>query len=134
MSFVDRTGRVLLVPLLLCLAGCSGESQPKGVVTGTVTYEGTPVKAGVVNFENSAAGQAAQATIVDGRFQVEVPIPPGIYEVSVTPPPSPPPTPGESTPPPDPADIPAKYRTLGTSDLTAEISEGTNELKFELTP
>ncbi|MCA9115024.1 MAG: hypothetical protein KDA79_08055 [Planctomycetaceae bacterium] len=117
------------------ISGCGGaDQQPESQVAGTVTFDGSPVKAGLINFEASAAGHAAQAKIEDGSFKVEAPIPPGSYKVSVTPPASGPPVPGESSPLPEAADIPEKYRTLESSDLKAEIREGDNNLEFKLTP
>jgi hypothetical protein len=59
---------------LLAAAGCT-TSTGKGVVEGTVTLDGQPLKSGLICFM-PANGKSATAdtTITDGRFSLEVPI------------------------------------------------------------
>jgi len=124
-------------PLLLALVliGCGGsETNPSGSVSGTVLFNDAPVEAGVVNFEAPGTGEAAQATITDGEFTLSTPLAVGTYNVTITPPPEPPPVPGETPPPVEAKDIPARYRDPKTSDLTAEVKEGTNQFTFKMVP
>jgi len=72
----------------LCMAligfalGCSADAK-HGIVTGTVTLDGQPLKSGTIRFD-STDGQAAaaDASIADGRFSAKVP--PGDKRVSIT--------------------------------------------------
>jgi hypothetical protein len=120
----------------LCVAaGCGGgPSKPSATVSGEVLFEGKPVEAGMVNFESPATGMATQAPLRSGSFQFPQPVPLGSYKVSIAPPPDPPPVPGQTQPPADPKDIPKKYRSITTSDLTAEVKSGGAPFKFELKP
>lgn len=62
--------RVILAAALLCLAGCSSDTLHD--VTGTVTYDGKPLPAGVVWFDPDAKhpGNPPQgfAYVKDGKF------------------------------------------------------------------
>jgi hypothetical protein len=124
----------LAAGLVAGVAGCGDgkPSQPVGTVSGKVQFSGKPVETGVVNFESLKTGAAAQATISDGEFEVPVPVPLGQYKVTVSPPPEAPPVPGKKVPPPRAADIPVRYQTQKTSNLSAEVKEGSNEFTFEL--
>ncbi len=131
------TKTTIVLTGLLCainFIGCSGGGKelPSGSVSGTVTYQGKPVVEGRVDFESDPPGYGAGATIKDGQFAIEGGVVLGKYKVAIIPPPPPPPQPGVAPTDTDPADIPEKYRSLTTSDLTAEIKDGKNELKFEL--
>ena len=63
--------RVVPAVLLAALvAGCSDGSPRLYRVTGTVTWQGKPVGAGVINFVDPAGqSPAVSAKIVDGRFE-----------------------------------------------------------------
>jgi hypothetical protein len=53
----------------LAVAGCGGST---GTITGTVTYQGKPLKGGVVMFTPAGGGGAAVATIgEDGTYTAE---------------------------------------------------------------
>lgn len=56
------------------LAGCGG-TGPTAVVTGTVTYNGQPVKEGTITFTSKGGrGSVNGGTITDGKYTVrEVP-------------------------------------------------------------
>jgi hypothetical protein len=79
--------RSLLVGLFLlglAAGGCSGSGSkegPTGTVSGTVTYAGTPLTAGVVNFigEKRTASGPIQP---DGRYTVTAPV--GAAKITVT--------------------------------------------------
>src|SRR4029079_11622130 len=62
--------------------GCSADVK-RGTVSGTVTFDGQPLKSGTIRFD-SADGRtaAADATISDGKFKVT--LPPGDKRVSIT--------------------------------------------------
>ena len=119
--------------LVFALAGC-GKKSDLVAVTGTVSYDGQPLKKGTMLFEPSE-GRMARADIVEGAI-VNVTTQqngdgahPGLHKVAIfswTREPV-----GMETPP---SVIPRIYNSPETSGLTAEISApGPNELKFELT-
>jgi hypothetical protein len=125
----------LLLPAVLCLAGCRG-GTPMGQVAGKVTFQGKPVSQGRVSFQNPATGASDEALLNnDGTFAVESPLPVGEYKVMVMPlvvrekadPRGP--VVGVERPAPD---IPEKYRTIGTTDLKATVKEGKNDIPLEM--
>lgn len=126
-----------LTALLLIVAGCGGggpAKKPVGKVEGTVTFEGKPVEAGSVSLELKGGGGGALATIgAGGKFTIaEVPV--GTYVVTVLPVEL---TPddmadGKKAPPSD--NIPEKYRSGQTSDLSTEIKEGANTVNVDMKP
>lgn len=74
--------------LLLCWAligisaGCSADTK-NGTVTGNVTLDGQPLKAGTIRFDAADGGTAAaDASITDGKFTATMP--PGEKRVSIT--------------------------------------------------
>src|SRR6185295_9016630 len=73
-----------LVVAVCCaaVAGCSKKST-LGTVTGTVTLDGEPLKSGAIHFV-PADGRtaAADATITDGKYTVE--LPPGEKRVTIS--------------------------------------------------
>ena len=123
-----------LITINLSLLGCGGgtTSKPTASVSGTVTANGQPVKAGMVNFESDPPGSAAQGELKDGKFTLNGSVFLGKYKVTVGPPKLAPPVPGQTAPLPDTKDIPKKYETTKTSDLTAEVKAGSNTFTFDL--
>lgn len=123
-----------ILALVLGLSGCDGgeKGKPTATVSGTVTFNGQPVKVGLVNFESDPPGNAAQGELKDGKFSVNGPVFLGKYKVTIGPPRGAPPIPGQTAPIPDMKDVPKKYESPRTSDLTAEVKKGSNDLKFEL--
>lgn len=127
-----------LVPLIACLstAGCGGgEELPAGSLSGTVTYKGEPVRDALILFYSRETGAAASAIVGnDGKYEVVSPVQTGTYAVSVVPPPSEVDiTIATDTPPPaDHPQIPAKYRSHESSQLTVTITEGSNRFDAEL--
>jgi hypothetical protein len=65
--------------LLLLSVGCGS----KGTVTGTVSYQGTPITAGTIVFFPDSGEPAVNAPISDGKYTVDK-VPPGPAKVSVT--------------------------------------------------
>jgi hypothetical protein len=131
-----------LVLALLLVAGCS-DGPPVGKVQGKLTVGNQPLTAGSVIFENRDTGVAAQAALgSDGgyviRFRQRDGLPPGTYQVAVTPSTigtgeAPLVVPNNEPPPASP--IPEKYRTIKTSGLTATVKAGDNPpFDFNLTP
>jgi len=122
---------------VLLFAGCGGggSDTPRGDVSGTVTYQGQPVTEGTVNFLSPETGRSASATLdAQGKFTVDGGVEAGSHVVTITPPFVEVP-PGGDEPPPEPkeyANIPEKYRSDTTSDLTAEVKPGKNQFSFEL--
>lgn len=118
---------VLGMPLIG--AGCGGGSGPStsSTVYGVVTLDGQSLAEGTVNFASPATGNAAIATVNDGKFVVTGGMVPGDYKIVVTPP-----TPTPDNPMPKESKIPEKYRSPETTDLTEKIKGGRNEVKLEL--
>lgn len=118
---------------LWALPGCGGGGPtkvPLMSVKGTVTLSGAPLTEGTVSFSSSATGNGAIAHLgPEGKFVVTGGIVAGDYKVVITPP-----TPTPDNPEPKKSDIPDKYRNEATTDLTAKITTGANDLKFDLKP
>ena len=81
---------LICVILAVCMPGCS-EKEKLGAVSGRVTFQGQPVKAGAVVFTNKSKGVFMTAKIDEqGQFKVVMAkgagLPPGEYQISVSPP------------------------------------------------
>jgi len=64
------------------LLGCSADVK-QGTVSGTVTFDGQPLKSGTIRFDSSdGRTAAADASIVDGKFNVK--LSPGDKRVTIT--------------------------------------------------
>lgn len=61
--------------VLLCVAGCGKDDSGRMPLSGTVTFRGQPVPAGVVSFTPDARrgnrGAQGMARIVDGKFSTQ---------------------------------------------------------------
>lgn len=142
-----RGERLRLIILAGCLVGpllgCS-QAPEMAAVEGRVTYNGEPLKFGMVLFQNATGGQPASGLIQpDGSFKLTTPktgdgAKPGQYNISVYC--------YESQDPAKQASfgsgnesmgkllVPKKYIMASTSGLTAEIKPETNEpIILELT-
>ncbi len=157
MRTVGRSVTILVVVSLL--AGCSGgggpaNRRPTKPVKVTVTYKGKPVADAIVTFVNQegeaapaygktdAQGVAKIKTYVEGDGAV-----PGPHKVTITKtetsgggsttsqssPDYVPPGEGGTPVPTVKHLIPEKYGLLATSNLTADVKEGKNEITFDLT-
>ncbi len=133
---IHNTLVATLFPLLIVLAGCSGsEVRPSGTVSGTVTFGGEPVTEGQVQFNSEELGVGALAKLDSaGKFTIEAPLALGKYTVTVLPPPLPAPEEGVEPEIKEYPNIPEKYRTESTTDLTAEVKEGDNHFPFDMKP
>lgn len=78
--FLWRSPGLLVAPISLCLViGCS---EGKSSISGTVTFDGEPVKNGSVTFVKSEGELLrAGAVITDGAFQAS--LPPGEYKIEL---------------------------------------------------
>jgi hypothetical protein len=122
-----------LMLVVATLAGCNSDTT-HGVVEGTVTVDGAPLKEGLIRFTPKGGDTAtADATIADGVFTVRVPI--GEKQVSV----NSPKVVGQrkayetaDSPMVDVIEeaIPARYNS--NTELTMNVKPGKQPAKFEL--
>lgn len=123
--------------LLVCLtAGCGGVDGPQMyTVSGQVTFQGTAVTEGDVNFFDAKTGKAGQASIgTDGSYRLELES--GDYSVTITPPFAVPENANSNTP----LDgsykkvdsIPPKYHVDSTSGFTALVTDKAATFDFEM--
>jgi hypothetical protein len=122
-------------------AGCGAAQDPHGrqPVSGTVTFQGTPLDAGTIEFlpPDPGKGLSARTLIRAGKYQVprEQGLPPGTYRVLITSPvgdekAEPVGPPGMKMPPLGSERIPARYNTQ--SKETVEVRAG-EENTFDFT-
>ena len=119
----------------LLMVGCSSP-PPLGKVTGKVTFRGEAVSEGAIIFSDDSQGVAYVSDLTAaGDFVFEVAqgygLPPGAYEVAITPPRSNKPGLGYIAPnynaKTDFPNLPEKYREAKTSGLSAVVKAGANE-------
>ncbi len=124
--------------LLLISLGCSGGSTVEtGRVAGRITLEGQPVTEGMVYLTAPERGIGASAPLgEDGRYAIPDPVEVGDYVVSIGIAPGPDPRPEDGPPQASapPIDIPQKYRSERTTDLTVTVQKGSNTADFDLQP
>lgn len=127
--------RARIPALLLALVFLSGCGSPEGSVTGTVTFRGAPVTTGHVNFFDPNRGTGARGELdASGNFALEGTLPPGTYQVYVTPPSPAPPRADVKAPPrkPQPFVVSKKYTAAQTSGLTVTVNPGPNSFPIDL--
>jgi hypothetical protein len=152
MRWSDRVDCVALVLTLgvaasALLAGCGGAADelPREAVSGTVKFQGEPLKGGMIQFQPASQAEttAGGAAVVDGRYAIprSEGLGPGTYNVMISGLPAPaaatpakPVMPGDIDPVPPPREpIPAKYNTK--TQLTARVTKGgPNTFDFDLQP
>lgn len=140
-----------VVPFLL-LSGCMGDSSTNhagATVTGTVTLDGSPVKGATVTFRPEAAGGSGAFGMTDaeGKYTLNTSsalqgVKPGQYKISVTkleavtsdqPSEDDPAYGGAPVREAAPKNLlPAKYSKVNSSELTADIQPGDNEVPLQL--
>ncbi|PQO35831.1 hypothetical protein C5Y96_09285 [Blastopirellula marina] len=145
------------MPLVICvgwllLSGCTSEEAGKplgAVVTGTVTYNGSPVEGAMITFRPASEGiQGAFArTDAAGKFELSTSnagtsgVSPGNYLVTVTKTEVPQSTAASEDDPnynpnAKPAEpkslLPKKYASAKTSGLEFTVTDGSNEIPLEL--
>ncbi|NUQ61265.1 MAG: hypothetical protein HUU20_02185 [Pirellulales bacterium] len=108
--------------------------MPTGEVTGKVTMAGQPLGEGTVVFFSKPGVPAATGPIgAGGEFRLETPVPAGDYKVAIQPLSGAAPTPESVGAKESPkVEIPPKYLSETTSELTASVKEGPNTVAFEL--
>lgn len=129
---------------LVAALGCPGADTPDTVkVTGTVTYNGSPVDGASVAFIPESGRPASGVTDAQGKFTLSTfgtddGAVPGLHKVAITPAGSnePPPMPGmpgyeesqQGKPP-----FPAKYGDVKTSNFEAKVEKGgKNDFTFDM--
>ncbi|MEQ8637246.1 carboxypeptidase-like regulatory domain-containing protein [Gimesia maris] len=127
---------------LILLAGCQNSTNdfgPTGALSGKVTYQGEPVKEGLVQFNNPEKGFGGQAVInEDGTYTITNDsggLVLGTYQVSVVPP-TIEKSFGPDTPPSEVLkempNIPQKYHYPKSSGLSVEIKDGENNFDIDM--
>lgn len=131
---------------IICICGC-GPDSPRREVHGTVTFDGKPLAAGLIQFESLPNQPSCNesASIQNGAYTVTGlgGLLPGKYQVRITAVDASVPKPAENVMPGTPAEekklsptsknLPAKYNTR--SELTAEVSSTQSEpINFDLKP
>ena len=123
----------LTLLLSLAAAGCGPQGNPRGTVSGVVTYKDKPVTEGQVIFSAPERGQGASANLdATGTYSIPEGVEVGEYKVLVTPPPSNVAAGGPKTAPKVYINLPEQYRNEATSDLEANVVEGENTFNFDL--
>jgi len=133
-------GRIISLCLLLFAAGCSSGNSANSV-SGTITYQGTPLNSGMIYFTIDRGKATRSARIEsDGTYVVED-LPAGQAQIAVIVPPAfqapdDPKEPGYGYKPPDtvanPVEIPKLYSETATSGLTLAITSGQQSHDIDL--
>jgi hypothetical protein len=126
----------LLAVLSVSLAGCGGSAAS---ATGTVTYDGTPIDDGTINFvpEKSDGRKPVGEKITNGKYEIPSGrgLAAGKYKVEITWTKAAGPRKGEKVDPDVTSGsnqaLPDKYNKQTT--LTADVKAGSNEINFPLT-
>ena len=130
-----------LALMLVAMVGCGSAGEPRGYVSGKVTYSGEPVSEGVVVFSSATGNFAAQGTLQNnGSYSVRSSdggLPVGEYQVVVLPPtvqtPDTPDSPGgEAFLEVD--NIPSRYRSASQSGLSLKVEAGNNTFDIAMQP
>ncbi|MFO0957991.1 MAG: hypothetical protein U0800_11275 [Isosphaeraceae bacterium] len=124
----------------LAFLGCggSGDNLPRQAVSGTVTYDGQPIKEGRINFTPSDPNMKdpvfGGSPIKDGKYSIakDVGLVPGKYNVSISA------SSGDKAGDDAPGSskglpkemLPAKYNVKST--LTADVGTGKEPIDFKL--
>jgi hypothetical protein len=150
-SVYPRAVLAVLAVLAIAAGGCGKPASGGKPVTGQVTFNGTPIQGASITFVPSTGGAPGFAmTDAEGKYTARSSqgegLPPGSYQVTVMKTDAPPPQSTVSDQdagyvPPDPDApptvikdlLPAKYKDVQTSGLTAEVkADGKNEFNFPL--
>lgn len=119
------------------LAGCGPAPKPTGQLSGSVTFDGAPVKDAKVQLQSAKTGEAFVAKVdASGKFTFDTPVTLGEYKAIILPVVDAPPAGPGAAPPPKPAerkDIPARYQALDKTDLKVEVKSGSNTFDAKMT-
>src|SRR5262249_36260291 len=128
------SGRLLalLTVAVVAVAGCTGKGVKKVTVRGTVSYNGQPLRSGILKFVGPDGSYSAASIQTDGTYII-TDVVPGEVKVGVTEAPQ-----GSGGPSatderkPQPFSLPAKYQDPETSGLKYTITADTKELSIEI--
>ena len=124
----------LLVATLTLLVGCGGPTKKVVTVTGTVTYNGTPLKAGILKFQAPNGDYATGVIGPDGQFAI-TDVVPGEQKVAYV---GGPVSVGSSdgtggkAPGAKAVTVPAKFADLQTSGVTVTVPDTGGAVTVEL--
>lgn len=128
---------VFVLAAALCTVGCDSSNLTK--VTGKVTYNDKPVTAGTITFAAEDKPTAYGDIMSDGTYTLKTEKPgdgatPGAYRVFVVSMQDQGDKMPEDRSPLPPPMVPNKYSSLATTDLTADVEGGKeNVINFNLT-
>jgi hypothetical protein len=125
------TTRTATLVAVVALAGCASPPAVRNNVTGTVTLDGKPVAAGVVNLHGPDGTVATSGILPDGTYSVDDP-PVGLCQITVVDATAGSPTSAHDPGPARPSAIPAKYAKPGNG-LQVEVRPGQNSHTIALT-
>ncbi|MCA9261041.1 MAG: hypothetical protein KDA61_17620 [Planctomycetales bacterium] len=116
--------------LVLAIAGC-GDSNTDVSVSGNVSYKGTTVVNGLINFQADGERPRGGAIQSDGTYQFA--LPPGDYLVRIDTPPQLPEGWKEGDPvnAMGPRQVPEKYAAFATSGLALSVPADEAELSHD---
>lgn len=125
---------LLLLPMFCFAIGCGGREG--GPVAGNVKLGDKPLTGAAISLYNGKTGTGITCELDEnGGFQTDEVLPPGVYQVSISPAVSTHQTGAEGMPqiPKLPKSMPKKYTLPNTSGLTASVKTAElNEFTFEL--
>src|SRR6185437_3031421 len=119
-----------LSSILLGVSGCGSGAQDGNEVEGMVKLGGTPLTGGMIVFVSKADPKLTASSGVDSRGHFRIVMAPlGLVSVQIQP------GPRSSDPQaPPPPNIPKKYQSANTTDLSYEVKKGKQTKDFELAP
>lgn len=115
-------GLLLVITTLAFSLGCSASKPQPGSVKGRVTLGGTPLSTGIVTFVSSEGFGGSSPVRDNGTFELPLPLPPGNYQVCVSPPA------GQQTQ----STIPVIYHLPTTTPVVQTLSSGPNDVVVAL--
>ena len=116
----------------LLLPGCGGGADGLTLVSGTVSYQGSPLDHGSLRFFGPDGRPIGCVIREDGSYEIN--LPPGDFQVSVSSPPRRPagdPT-DDTPPPPDPNALPDIFSQPVTSGLSFSVGPQSGPLTYEI--
>lgn len=135
--------RNVCTPLLfLLLFGCTGNTDGRRALSGTIVLKGEPLDHGAIKFQTTDPAQKYEtgAMIVMGKFDIpaEFGLTPGVYKVTITsqeidksaPPPAT--SPGGTPPPKMRERIPAEYNNPSTRTIEVKAAPAANRFDFDI--
>ena len=123
---------------VLVVAGC-GPREPNSQLVGHITYQGEPLANGLILLSNADLGVYMTAPILDGAYEIRSAnraIPPGSYQIAITPPLEEHPV-GPILERPKKANlssIPRRYQDEATSGCVVQLQQGENVYNLDMTP